>query len=172
MRAVTSKMIPEGEERQRQCTLRRKFQGVFEIIQGKTPSSVVDVDVHHAWDVCWRCTVDRFNIPLPCNWVISTAYDYLLKFPDKVQEAKQATPCQTAEVAVAAAARAARVAEETRAFAIATQTAPLLRSVDTSPDMSAVSPDLPVNIPSSDGLHTFAYQKLTLDCNSCKERGL
>jgi hypothetical protein len=145
LRAVTSKMLPEGEERQRQCNLRRKFQGVFEIIQGKTPSSVVDVDVHHAWDVCWRCTVERFNIPLPCNWVISTAYDHLLKFPDKVEEAKQATPCQAAEVAVAAAARAARVAEETRAFAIATQIAPLLRSVAaSSPDMSAVSPDLPV----------------------------
>ena len=145
LRAVTSKMLPEGEDRQRQCTLRRKFQGVFEIIQGKTTSAVVDMDVHHAWDVCWRCTVDRFNIPLPCNWVISTAYDYLLKFPDKVQEAKQATPCQSAGVAVAAAARAARVAEETRAFAIATQIAPLLRSVSaSSPDMSAVSPDLPV----------------------------
>jgi hypothetical protein len=145
LRAVTSKMLPEGEDRQRQCTLRRKFQGVFEIIQGKTTSAVVDMDVHHAWDVCWRCTVDRFNIPLPCNWVISTAYDYLLKFPDKVQEAKQATPCQSAGVAVAAAARAARVAEETRAVAIATQIAPLLRSVSaSSPDMSAVSPDLPV----------------------------
>jgi hypothetical protein len=62
LRAVTSKMLPEGEDRQRQCTLRRKFQGVFEIVQGKTSCSVVDVDVHHAWDVCWRCTVERFSI--------------------------------------------------------------------------------------------------------------
>jgi hypothetical protein len=144
LRAVTTKMLPEGEERQRQCTLLRKFKGVFQIIQGKTLSSVVDVDVHHAWDVCWRFTVARFNIPLPCNWVISTAYDYFLKSPDKVREAKQATPCQSAEVAVAAAARAARVAEEARAFAIATQTAPLIRSLPaSSPDMSAASPDLP-----------------------------
>ena len=142
LRSVTAKMLPEGEERQRQCTLLRKFKGVFKIIQGSTPSTVVDVDVHHAWDVCWRCTVDRFNIPLPCNWVISTAYDYFLKFPDKVQESKQATPCQAAEVAVAAAARAARVAEETRAFAIATQTASLLRRLP-APDMSAASSDLP-----------------------------
>ena len=146
LRAVTSKMLPEGEDRQRQCTLRRKFQGVFEIIQGKTTSAVVDMDVHHAWDVCWRCTIDRFNIPLPCNWVISTAYDYFFKFPDKVNEAKQATPCDGAQVAVAAAARAARVAEESRAFAIAIQTAPLVQNHPASaPEVSAASRDvLPV----------------------------
>ena len=145
LRAVTSKMLPEGADRQRQCTLRRKFQGVFEIVQGKTSCSVVDFDVHHAWDVCWRCTVDRFSIPLPCNWVISTAYDFFFKFPDKVQEARQSTPCESAEVAVAAAARAARVAEETRAFAIATQTVPLVRNHPaSSPEMSAASLDLPV----------------------------
>ena len=144
LRAVTSKMLPEGEDRQRQCTLRRKFQGVFEIVQGKTSCSVVDVDVHHAWDVCWRCTVERFSIPLPCNWVISTAYDFFFKFPDKVQEARQATPCESAEVAVAAAARAAKVAEETRAFAIATQIVALVRNHPaSSPEMSAVILDLP-----------------------------
>jgi hypothetical protein len=140
LRAVTSKMLPEGEDRQRQCTLRRKFQGVFEIIQGKTTSAVVDIDVHHAWDVCWRCTVDRFNIPLPCNWVISTAYDYFFKFPEKVQEAKQATPCEVAQVAVAAAARAARVAEETRAFAVAIHQTALLPA--SAPEVSAASRDL------------------------------
>jgi hypothetical protein len=145
LRAVTSKMLPEGEDRQRQCTLRRKFQGVFEIIQGKTSCTVVDIDVHHAWDVCWRCTVARFNIPLPCNWVISTAYDFFLKFPDKVHTARQATPCDRAEVSVAAAARAAKIAEETRAFAIATQTVPLVRNHPaSSPEMSAAILDLPV----------------------------
>ena len=144
LRAVTSKMLPAGEDRQRQCTLRRKFQGVFEIIQGKTSSSVVDIDVHHAWDVCWRSAVERFNVPLPCNWVISTSYDYFFKFPDKVQAARQSTPCSAAEVAVAAAARAARVAEETRAFAIATQTAPLVRNNPaSSPEMSAAIVELP-----------------------------
>jgi hypothetical protein len=145
LRAVTSKMLPEGEDRQRQCTLRRKFQGVFEIVQGKTSSSVVDLDVHHAWDVCWRCTVDRFNITLPCNWVISTAYDFFFKFPDKVREARQSTPCESAVVAVAAAARAAKVAEETREFAIAAQTVPLVRKHPASlPEMSAASLDLPL----------------------------
>lgn len=145
LRSVTSKMLPEGEDRQRQCTLRRKFQGVFEIIQGKTSCTVVDLDVHHAWDVCWRCTVERFTIPLPCTWVISTAYDFFLKFPDKVQLARQATPCESADVAVAAAARAALVAEETRAFALATQTVPLVRNNPaSSPEMSAANLDLPV----------------------------
>lgn len=145
LRAVTSKMLPAGEDRQRQCTLRRKFQGVFEIIQGKTSSSVVDIDVHHAWDVCWRSAVERFNIPLPCNWVISTAYDYFFKFPELVQAARQSTPCVAADVAVAAAARAARVAAETRAFAIATQTAPLVRNHPASSlEMSAAIVELPV----------------------------
>jgi hypothetical protein len=144
LRAVTSKMLPEGEDRQRQCTLRRKFQGVFEIIQGQTSSSVVDMDVHHAWDVCWRSTVDRFSIPVPCNWVISTAYDYFLRFPQKIQEAKLATPCEGADVAVVAAARAARVAEETRAFAVAIHTAPLVRN-SAAPEVAALSRDsLPV----------------------------
>ena len=145
LRAVTSKMLPEGEDRQRQCTLRRKFQGVFEIIQGKTSSAVVDMDVHHAWDVCWRSTVDRFSVPMPCNWVISTAYDFFFKFPQKVEEAKQATPCEGAQVAVAAAARAARVAEETRAIAIAMQTALLVRNHPASAlEVSAASLDVPV----------------------------
>ena len=144
LRAVTSKMLPESEDRQRQCTLRRKFQGVFEIIQGQTSSSVVDMDVHHAWDVCWRSTVDRFSIPVPCNWVISTAYDYFLRFPQKIQEAKLATPCEGADVAVVAAARAARVAEETRAFAVAIHTAPLVRN-SAAPEVAALSRDsLPV----------------------------
>jgi hypothetical protein len=145
LRSVTSKMLPAGEDRERQCTLRRKFQGVFEIIQGKTSCTVVDLDVHHAWDVCWRCAVERFSIPLPCTWVISTAYDFFLKSPDKVATAKQATPCDSAEVAVAAAARAAKVADETRAFALAAQTVPLVRNNPaSSPEMSAASVDLPV----------------------------
>jgi hypothetical protein len=118
---------------------------VFEIIQGKTSCTVVDLDVHHAWDVCWRCAVERFSIPLPCTWVISTAYDFFLKSPDKVATAKQATPCNSAEVAVAAAARTARVADETRAFALAAQTVPLVRNNPaSSPEMSAASVDLPV----------------------------
>ena len=142
LRAVTSKMLPESEDRQRQCTLRRKFQGVFEIIQGQTSSSVVDMDVHHAWDVCWRSTVDRFSIPVPCNWVISTAYDYFLRFPQKIQEAKLATPCEGADVAVVAAARAARVAEETRAFAVAIQTVHLTHLPASAPEVSAASRDL------------------------------
>ena len=143
LRAVTCMMIPEGPDRLRQCTLRRKFQGVFDIIQGKTSSTVVDTDAQYAWDVCWRCTVERFSIPLPCNWVISTAYDYFFKFPEKVRAARQSTPCEGADVAVAAAARAARVAEETRAFAIATQTALLVRN-HPAPEISAASLDVPL----------------------------
>jgi hypothetical protein len=128
LRVVTSKMLPVCAERQRQCTLRRKFKGVMEIIQGQTKDSIVDMDVDYVWDVCWRRTVELFNIHLPCNWVISTAYDFFLKFPDKVKQARQSPPCECPDVAVAAAARAAKVAEDTRTFAIAMQAAPMARN--------------------------------------------
>ena len=139
LRAVTSKMLPktppgvDSAERDRQCVLRRKFKGVFDIIQGQTPNSVVDMDVEYVWDVCWNRIVILFSIQQPCNWVVSTAYDFLHRSSALVAEAKAFPTVPQPGVALAAAARAAKVAEETRAFAQAALQAPVPRRVSQVP---------------------------------------
>lgn len=133
LRAVTSKMLPktppgvDPAERERQCGLRRKFKGVFDIIQGQTPDSVVDLDVEYVWDVCWNRTVSLFSVPEPCNWVVSTAYDAFHRDATLVTAAKASPTVAVPDVALAAAARAARVAVDTRAFAQAALQAPSQR---------------------------------------------
>jgi hypothetical protein len=133
LRAVTSKMLPktppgvDTAERERQCGLRRKFKGVFDIIQGQTPDSVVDMDVEYVWDVCWNRTVSLFNVTEPCNWVVSTAYDVFHRQTTLVTAAKASPTVAVPDVALAAAARAARVAADTRAFAQAALQVPSQR---------------------------------------------
>ena len=112
LRAVTSKMLPktppgvDPAERERQCGLRRKFKGVFDIIQGQTPDSVVDLDVEYVWDVCWNRTVNLFSVTEPCNWVVSTAYDVFHRHATLVTAAKASPSVAVPDVALAAAARA------------------------------------------------------------------
>jgi len=133
LRVVTSKMLPKtptGEdpsERERQCVLRRKFKGVFQIIQGQTRDSVVDMDAEYVWDVSWNRIVSLFNISLPCNWVVSTAFDFFHRSPQLVSEAKAFPSVAVPDVAVAAAARSAKVAEDSRTFAVAALQAPTQR---------------------------------------------
>ena len=138
LRVVTSKMLPktppgvDPAERERQCGLRRKFKGVFDIIQGQTPNSVVDMDVEYVWNVCWNRTVILYSIQQPCNWVVSTAYDFFHRSSALVEQAKSTPTVAVPDVALAAAARAAKEAEDTRAFAQAALQAPVARrqSVD------------------------------------------
>ena len=133
LRVVTSRMLPktptgvDPAERERQCGLRRKFKGVFDIVQGQTLNSVVDMEVEYVWDVCWNRTVTLFNIQEPCNWVVSTAYDFFHRSPALVEQAKALPTVAVPDVAVAAAARAAKVADDTRAFAQAALQAPAQR---------------------------------------------
>ena len=116
-------------ERERQCGLRRKFKGVFDIIQGQTTNSVVDMDVEYVWDVCWNRTVILFRIPLPCNWVVSTAFDFFHRSPLLAEQAKGTPSVAVSEAALAAAARSAKIAEDARNFALAaTSQAPVPQS--------------------------------------------
>ena len=150
LRAVTSKMLPkppagvDPAERERQCGLRRKFKGVFDIIQGQTPNSVVDMDVEYVWDVCWNRTVTLFSIQQPCNWVVSTAYDFFHRSPALVEQAKALPTVAVLDVSLAAAARAARVAEETRAFAAAALQAPAQQRAPAAAPIDALAIALPV----------------------------
>ena len=148
LRVVTSKMLPktppgvDPAERERQCGLRRKFKGVFDIIQGQTPNTVVDMDVEYVWEVCWNRTVILFSIPTPCNWVVSTAYDFFHRSSALVEEAKGAPTVSVPDVALAAAARAAKVAEDTRAFAIAALQAPPQRRLSPAAHTEPLNPPL------------------------------
>ena len=150
LRAVTSRMLPktpagvDPAERERQCGLRRKFKGVFDIIQGQTPNSVVDMDVEYVWDVCWNRTVTLFSIQQPCNWVVSTAYDFFHRSSALVVQAKALPTVAVPDVALAAAARAAKVAEDTRAFAAAALQAPAQRMAPAAAPIDPPSIPLPV----------------------------
>ena len=144
LRVVTSKMLPktppgeDSSERERQCVLRRKFKGVFEIIQGKTSNRVVDMDVEYVWDVSWNRVVTLFNISLPCNWVVSTAFDFFHHSPLLVVAAKALPSLEVPHVAAAAAARSAKVAEDARLFAEAAIQAPMARRLSGPVPLEAV----------------------------------
>ena len=150
LRVVTSRMLPktpagvDAAERERQCGLRRKFKGVFDIIQGQTPNSVVDMDVEYVWDVCWHRTVTLFSIQQPCDWVVSTAYDFFRRSPALVEQAKALPTVAVVDVTLAAAARAAKVAEDTRAFAEAALQAPAQRRAPAAAPIDALPMPLPV----------------------------
>lgn len=115
---------------------------MFRIIQGQTLNSVVDINAEYVWDVCWNRIVTLFRVPLPCNWVVSTALDFFHRYPLLVQEA-QAFPAVTVpNAAVAAAARSARIAVEDIAFADAVQTVPMQQrrqEVEESAEAQSVS---------------------------------
>jgi hypothetical protein len=150
LRVVTSKMLPKTPsgvnpaERERQCGLRRKFKGVFDIIQGQTTNSVVDMDVEYVWDVCWNRTVILFRIPLPCNWVVSTAFDFFHRSPLLAEQAKGTPSVAVSEAALAAAARSAKIAEDARNFALAaTSQAPVPHRASVAPQMPP-SADAPI----------------------------
>ena len=151
LRVVTSKMLPKTPsgvnpaERERQCGLRRKFKGVFDIIQGQTTNSVVDMDVEYVWDVCWNRTVILFRIPLPCNWVVSTAFDFFHRSPLLAVQAKGTPSVAVSDAALAAAARSAKVAEDARSFAIAAASqAPVPCRASMVPPQMASSADAPI----------------------------
>jgi len=130
LRVLTSKTIPpcdDSAERNRQLVLRNKFKGTFQIIQGQTPDRLVDKDPEYVWGVCWKRCVQLFNIPEKSSWVVSTCYDFFMKFPEKVKSARAAASISDFDVAVVAAARATRDAEVAQAFAVACAATPVQR---------------------------------------------
>jgi hypothetical protein len=125
LRAINTKMLLPSltaAEKLRQCCMRRKMKAVMEIVQGQTEDKTVNLDPEFVWKVCWERTVSMFSIPLPCNWVISTAYDFFLRSKELVKAARAAVSVHLPDVAVAAAATAARAAQDASAFAVAAAT--------------------------------------------------
>jgi hypothetical protein len=122
LRAINTKMLLpslSAAEKLRQCCMRRKMKAVMEILQGQTENRTVDLDPEFVWKVCWERAISLFSIPLPCNWVISTAYDFFLRSKDLVKVARAACSVHVPDVAVAAAAMAAKAAQDASAFAVA-----------------------------------------------------
>jgi hypothetical protein len=122
LRSINTKMLLPSltaAEKLRQCCLRRKQKAVMEILMGQTENKTVDLDPEFVWKVCWERAVSRFSIPLPCNWVISTAYDFFLRSKELVKAARAADSVHVPDVAVAAAATAAKAAQDASAFAVA-----------------------------------------------------
>ena len=95
------------------------MKAIMEILQGQTENKTVDVDPEFVWKVCWERVVALFSIPLPCNWSISTAYDFFLRSKDLVKASREACSVHVPDVAVAAAAMAAKAAQDASAFAVA-----------------------------------------------------
>ena len=122
LRAIHTKMLLPSltaAEKLRQCCMRRKMKAVMEIVQGQTEDKTVDLDPEFVWKVCWERTVSLFTIPLPCNWVVSTAYDFFLRSKELVKAARATISVHVPDVAVAAAATAAKAAQDASAFAVA-----------------------------------------------------
>lgn len=122
LRAINTKMLLpslSAAEKLRQCCMRRKMKAIMEILQGQTENKTVDLDPEFVWKVCWERAVSLFSIPLPCNWSISTAYDFFLRSKDLVKAAREACSVNVPDVAVAAAAMAAKAAQDASAFAVA-----------------------------------------------------
>jgi hypothetical protein len=125
LRAINTKMLLPSltaAEKLRQCCMRRKMKAVMEIVQGQTEDRTVNIDPEFVWKVCWERTVAMFSIPLPCNWVVSTAYDFFLRSKELVKAARAAVSVHVPDVAVAAAATAAKAAQDASAFAVAAAT--------------------------------------------------
>ena len=119
LRVVEVKMLPStltAAERARQCVLRRKIKGVMQILQGNTPNKTVDLDPAFVWDACWTRCVAAFQIREPCSWVVTTFYDFLLKQPARVEEARNAPAISFAEASAAAATSAAKTAQSAALF--------------------------------------------------------
>lgn len=122
LRIINTKMLHpslSAAEKLRQCCMRRKMKAVMEILQGQTENSTVDMDPDFVWKVCWERAVSRFSIPLPCTWVISTAYDFFLKSSELVKASRAADSVHVPDVAIAAAATAAKAAQDASTFAVA-----------------------------------------------------
>jgi hypothetical protein len=102
------------------------------------------MDVQYVWEVCWNRTAILFNIQQPCNWVVSTAYDFFHRSSALVEEAKGSLSVAVPDVALAAAARAAKAAEDTRVFAQAAIEAPPQRMLSAAeqrnPEIPALQP--------------------------------
>lgn len=148
LRTITVKMLPDTlslADRARQCTLRRKMKGVMEILQGTTPNKTVDIDVDFVWKACWAQCVTLFGIREPCSLVVTTLYDWLLKQPDKVKQARAAPPIALHEAANAAAEIATTTARAAARLAAAVAATPPVRSAaaaavaDTPPVRSAAA---------------------------------
>jgi hypothetical protein len=82
------------EEVGRELAKRRKIKGVMEILQGQTTDLTVDLDPSYVWKRCWeRCTkmfgLDEKRARV---WALSTLYDTLTKQPERMIEARAASP--------------------------------------------------------------------------------
>jgi hypothetical protein len=146
-REITVKMLPDTlllAERIRQSTLRRKMKGVMEILQGTTPNRTVDIDVDFVWKACWARCVTLFGIREPCSLVVTTLYDWLLKQPDKVKQAREAPPIALHEAASAAAENATATAQAAARVATAVAANPPVRSVSAALGAAAVAAIPPV----------------------------
>jgi hypothetical protein len=122
LRSIIPKMLLSSlsaAERVRQMCLRRKFKAVMEILQGQTDDKTVDIDPNFVWQTCWTRAVALFQIPLPCSWTISTAYDFFCRSSALVKAAREAATVRVPDVAIAAAATAAKAAQDARTFAVA-----------------------------------------------------
>ena len=133
LRAINTKMLLStltAAEKLRQCCLRRKMKAVMEILQGQTAINTVDMDPEFVWHSCWARAVSLFNIPQPCTWVLSTAYDFFLRSPLLVKAARTAASVHVPDVAVAAAATAVKAAQDATAFAVAAAAHRPVRALD------------------------------------------
>jgi hypothetical protein len=142
LRAITVKMLPDTlllAERARQSVLRRKIKGVMEILQGTTPNRTVDIDVDYVWKACWARCVTLFGIREPCSLAVTTLYDWLLKQPDKVTQAREAPPIALHEAATAAAENASATAHAALGLAAAVAANPPVRSVSAAAGAAAVA---------------------------------
>lgn len=122
LRAINSKMLLSSlsaSERQRQLCLRRKMKAVMGILQGQTQDKTVDIDPDFVWKSCWTRAVALFQIPEPCNWTISTAYDWFCRSSAAIKAAREAESVSVPDVAIAAAATATKAAQDARIFAVA-----------------------------------------------------
>jgi hypothetical protein len=142
LRAITVKMLPETlslPERARQSVLRRKIKGVMEILQGTTPNRTVDIDVEFLWKASWARCVTLFGIREPCSLAVTSLYDWLLKQPDKVKQAREAPPIELHEAATAVAENAAATAHAALGLAAAVAANPPVRSVSAAIGAAAVA---------------------------------
>jgi len=140
LREINSKMLPASlspVERGRQLCLRRKIKGVMGILQGQTPNTTVDLDPQFVWQACWARCVNIFGIHEPCTWAVGTVYDFLLKQPDHVKDARIAPAIAYEEAAAAAATSSAKAAQDAATFALASAANPPVRAVNGNPPVLA-----------------------------------
>ena len=145
LRAINTKMLLPSltaAEKLRQCCTRRKMKAVMEIVQGQTEDKTVDLDPEFVWKVCWERTASLFSVPLPCNWVISTVYDFFLRSKELVKAARASVSVHVPDVAVVAAATAAKAAQDASAFAVAVATHQRVRLHDAAAAAPAIQEEV------------------------------